>query len=59
MDKNIFGKGYTPNWSENLYKIKSVHKSNVCFYYLTSTNPDYLDPENSFHADELNLVFAQ
>ena len=59
IEKNIFAKGYTPNWSENLYRIKSVHKSNVCYYYITSINPSYPNPDRSFHTDELNLVFMQ
>ena len=56
---NIFTKGYTAAWSTNLYKIKSVHKSNVCFYYIVSLDDDFPSPKKSFVTEELNLVFAQ
>ena len=56
---NIFTKGYTARWSSNLYKIKSVHKSNVCFYYLISLDENFPSPKKSFVNEELNLVFAQ
>ena len=39
LDKEIFDKGYTKKWSDEIYKIKKIRQSNaVCWYTLTDLN---------------------
>ena len=53
--KNIFDKGYKPNWSKRLYKISKVKTDHtVCYYKLVDFDGESLD--RSYYHEELNLV---
>ena len=42
-EKRLFEKGYTPNWSTEVYKIKNIRQSNaVCWYKLSKINGEEL-----------------
>ena len=39
LDKELFDKGYTKKWSDEIYKIKTSRQSNgVCWYIITDLN---------------------
>ena len=38
--KNIFAKGYTPNWSEEVFVIKKVKDTVPCKYVINDLNGD-------------------
>ena len=55
IKKDIYEKGYTKNWSEELYIIVKVKQSNgVCYYYLESL--DHTTIPGIFYYYQLNLV---
>ena len=55
IDKDLFEKGYTANWSEEIYKIKEIRQSNgVCWYYLSSLDDRPVD--GIWYYYQLNLV---
>ena len=41
--KNTFEKGYTSNWSEQIYVIDDIKSSNVHYYYLKDLNGNEID----------------
>ena len=41
--KNTFEKGYTSNWSEQIYIIDDIKSSNVHYYYLKDLNGNKMD----------------
>ena len=49
--KNPFEKGYTSNWSEQIYVIYDIKTSNVHYYYLKDLNGEKLD--GTFYQEEL------
>ena len=49
--KNTFEKGYTSNWSEQIYVIDDIKTSNVHFYYLKDLNGEKLN--GTFYQEEL------
>ena len=49
--KNTFEKGYTSNWSEQIYVIYDIKSSNVHYYYLKNLNGEKLD--GTFYQEEL------
>ena len=49
--KNTFEKGYTSNWSEQIYVIYDIKSSNVHYYYLKDLNGNKID--GSFYQQEL------
>ena len=49
--KNTFEKGYTSNWSEQIYVIYDIKTSNVHYYYLKDLNGEKLD--GTFYQEEL------
>ena len=49
--KNTFEKGYTSNWSEQIYVIYDIKFSNVHYYYLKDLNGEKLD--GTFYQEEL------
>ena len=49
--KNTFEKGYTSNWSEQIYVIHDIKSSNVHYYYLKDLNGEKLD--GTFYQEEL------
>ena len=54
-DKNPWEKGYTPNWSEEVYEIQSViQKHGVCWYKLSNLQGDVLP--GIWYYYQLNLV---
>ncbi|XP_014295129.1 uncharacterized protein LOC106693182 [Microplitis demolitor] len=52
--KHVFEKGYTPNWTTEIFTIKTIQKTNPTTYKLI----DYQDQpiEGEFHAKELSKV---
>ena len=55
VEKDLFEKGYTANWSNEIYKIKEIRQSNgVCWYYLVSL--DDKPVEGIWYYYQLNLV---
>jgi len=54
-DKPIFEKGYTKNWSDEIYIIsKILQQSGVCWYYLVDHEGEQID--GIFYYYQLNLV---
>ena len=49
--KNTFEKGYTYNWSEEIFIIYDIKSSNVHYYFLKDLNGEKLD--GSFYQQEL------
>ena len=49
--KNTFEKGYTSNWSEQIYVIYDIKSSNVHYYYLKDLNGEKID--GTFYQEEL------
>ena len=49
--KNTFEKGYTGNWSEEIFIIYDIKTSNVHYYYLKDLNGAKLD--GTFYQEEL------
>ena len=49
--KNTFEKGYTSNWSEQIYVIYDIKSSNVHYYYLKDLNGEKLN--GIFYQEEL------
>ena len=55
LDKEIFEKGYTKKWSEEIFQIYKIKQSNgVCYYYLESLAGDPLP--GIYYYYQLNLV---
>ena len=55
IDKDLFEKGYTANWSDEIYIIKEIRQSNgVCWYYLVSLDEKPVD--GIWYYYQLNLV---
>ena len=54
-EKQEFEKGYTPNWSNEIYEIISVRQKNaVCWYKLADSSGDVL--RGIWYYNQLNLV---
>ena len=54
-NKDIFEKGYTENWSEEIYVISKVKQTNgVCYYYLKDLS--HKDLPGIYYYHQLNLV---
>ena len=54
-EKQEFEKGYTPNWSNEIYEIISVRQKNaVCWYKLAESSGDVL--RGIWYYNQLNLV---
>ena len=54
-DKTQFEKGYTANWSEEIYKIREIRQSSgVCYYYISHLNDEPL--QGIWYYYQLNLV---
>ena len=49
--KNTFEKGYTSNWSEQIYVIDDIKTGNVHYYYLKDLNGEKLD--GTFYQEKL------
>ena len=55
IDKQKFAKGYTPNWSEEIYVItKEIQSNGVCWYKLSDQSGKAVP--GIFYSDQLNLV---
>ena len=53
--KNIFDKGYAPNWTKELFKISHVKSDGtVCYYNVTTIGGEKI--EKNYYDSELNLV---
>lgn len=49
--KNVFEKGYTPNWSSEVFKINKILFTNPITYQLTDVNDDVI--KGGFYEEEL------
>ena len=55
LNKDIYEKGYTKNWSEEIYIIENIKQSNgVCYYYLKDHANNSLP--GIYYYYQLNLV---
>ena len=55
INKDLYEKGYTKNWSEEIYIIENVKQSNgVCYYYLKDLNNS--KQPGIYYYYQLNLV---
>ena len=55
ITKEIFDKGYTPNWSKDIYTIVDKRSDGeVCYYQLKADSGEILDKR--FYEQELNIV---
>lgn len=52
--KHIFEKGYTPNWTSEIFKIRSVQQTNPITYLLIDLTGNLI--EGTVYAEELQLV---
>ena len=55
IDKNIFEKGYTPNWSKEIFIVDSILLKPSPLYKIKSLNGETL--EDKFYAQELQKVY--
>ena len=54
-EKSIFDKGYTQNWSDEVFKVKEIHQAAGRVWYKISTIDGILLPGIKYYW-ELNLV---
>lgn len=52
--KHVFSKGYTPNWTTEIFKIRKVQQTNPTTYLLIDSNGENI--EGSFYTEELLSV---
>ena len=52
--REAFQKGYTPNWSNEIFKINNIRKTNPCVYLLTDVNNSNI--QGTFYSQELQKV---
>lgn len=52
--KHLFEKGYTPNWTTEIFKIKRIQQTYPVTYLLIDMNGE--DIHGSFYSEELQLV---
>lgn len=52
--REAFAKGYTPNWSNEIFKVVSVKLSDPLMYYLQDSNGRYI--EGGFYEQELQTA---
>ena len=55
--KNIFSKGYTPNWSDKLFVIKKVKNTATWTYVVNDLNGDEIT--GTFYEKELQKTYQQ
>ena len=55
IDKTLFEKGYTQNWSDTIYQITNVFQKNGVVWYKVSTLDGQVVPGIKYYW-ELNLV---
>jgi hypothetical protein len=55
VEKTLFEKGYTPNWSNELFIVDSIIPSNPARYKLKNLNGELL-PNNYYYKEELQKV---
>ena len=49
--KNVFAKGYTPNWSEEIFAVKKIKSTVPCTYVISDLNGE--EVVESFYENEL------
>ena len=55
VDKGPFPKGYTPNWSEEIYIItKELQSNGICWYRISNQNGKQMP--GIYYSNQLNLV---
>lgn len=52
--KGVFSKGYSPNWTQEVFKIKSIVKRNPPVYYIVDLEGE--DILGTFYEDEIQKV---
>lgn len=52
--KHVFSKGYTPNWTTEIFKVRKVQQTNPITYLLIDLNESEIN--GSFYTEELQLV---
>lgn len=52
--RHVFSKGYTPNWTNEIFKIKKVKLGNPTTYILEDTRKEEI--QGMFYTEELKLV---
>lgn len=52
--KHVFSKGYTPNWTVEVFKVRRVQETNPITYLLTDL--DNVEIKGSFYHEELQLA---
>ena len=52
--KNIFAKGYTPNWSEEVFKIKKIKNTVPWTYFIDDFNNE--ETTGTFYEKELQKI---
>ena len=57
IDKNLFEKGYTPNWSREIYIIDKIIPQQYPIYKINSLNGEELD--TYYYDNELQKVYTQ
>ena len=58
VEKEIFDKGYSAAWTEELFVIKKVHNDSfTCFY--TLVDQDGTELRKKYYAEEINLVIKK
>ena len=55
--KNIFAKGYTPNWSEEIFVIKKIKNTVPWTYIINDLNGEEIT--GTFHEKELQKIYQQ
>ena len=55
--KNIFAKGYTPNWSEEIYVIKAIKNAVPWAYVINDLNCEEII--GTFYEEELQKIDEQ
>ena len=57
LDKDIFTKGYSVAWSEEIYKISDKRSDgSVCYYFIRSLDGKKVSGKRFYYEKELNLV---
>lgn len=55
LDKGEFPKGYTPNWSQEIYVItKELQSNGICWYRISDQNGKQMP--GIYYSNQLNLV---
>lgn len=60
LDKNIFGKGYSVNWTKEIYEISDKRfDGNLCYYFVRQLDGSEVPGKKFYYPEELNLVLRK